>query len=193
MSRIVGESPSHELYRFFYPKETAEEIWENGEVKSLGGTVSKGTKRFDHFLIEVLSSFNLQVLYVDYANKPGVDIVALFPSGNHLVVAGATVESLKDDLEKLAVTLGEMREKMKLLMDRHDLIPVIFSASRKPVTDNEIELAGKTGIVVLRRNDVECILKMSRTGRTSEDLLRFLKEKQQALSAIPFRRVARFC
>ncbi len=193
MSRIVGESPSHELYRFFYPKETAEEIWENGEVKSLGGTVSKGTKRFDHFLIEVLSFFNLQVLYVDYANKPGVDIVALFPSGNHLVVAGATVESLKDDLEKLAVTLGEMREKMKLLMDRHDLIPVIFSASRKPVTDNEIELAGKTGIVVLRRNDVEGILKMSRTGRTSEDLLRFLKEKQQALSAIPFRRVARFC
>ncbi len=187
MSEIVGESPSHEIYRFFYPKETAEDIWQNGEAKSLGGVIGKGTKRFDIFLIQTLNSFNFQVLYVDSANKPGVDIVALSPSGNHMIIAGATIESLKDDLGKLKVTLDEMKEKMKPLIDRHDLFPIIFSASKRPVTDNESYLARKTGIVVLGRSEVENILKMSRTGRTSEDLVRYLNEKRLELSSIQIR------
>jgi hypothetical protein len=188
MSTIVGESPSHEIYRFFYPKETAEEIWQKGEVKSLGGPIGRPAQRFDLFLVQVLTSFNLQVLYVDSANKPGVDIVALSPSGNHMIIAGATVDSLKDDLGKLIVTFEEMRDKMKQLMDRHDLLPIIFSASKKPITDIESESARKAGIVVLGRKEVESILKMSRTGRTSDDLIRFLKDKQQELSSLPIPR-----
>jgi len=185
MSEIVGESPSHEIYRFFYPKETAEEIWKNEEVKSLGGPVGKPTQRFDLFVIQVVSTFNFQVLYVDSANKPGVDIVALSPSGNHMIIAGVTVESLKDDLGKLRVTLEEMKKKMKQLMDRHDILPVIFSASQRPVTDDELKYARHAGIVVLGRVEVEELLKMSRTGRGSQDLVRFLKEKQLELMSPP--------
>ncbi len=190
MSEIVGESPAHEIYRFFFPKETPEEIWRNDDVRSLGGPVGKPTQRFDFFLIEVLSSFNLQVLYLDASNKRGVDIVALSPRGNHMIISGFTVESLKDDLQKLIVTLEEMQEKMKQLMGRHDLRPVVFSASKKPVTEVESELARKAGIVVLGRNDVETVLKMSRTGRTAEDLIEFLKGKQLERSTIPFRNLA---
>lgn len=188
MSEVVGESPSHEIYRFFYPNETPEEIWRNAQVKSIGGSVGKTRKsiqRFDLFLVQVLSSFNLQVLYLDSANKPGVDIVALSPFGNHLIIAGATVESLKDDLGKLRVTIDEMKDKMKELMDRHVVLPIIFSASRRPVAKNEAEYAREAGIVVLGRDDVENILKMSRTGRTSEDLVGFLTEKLLELSRPP--------
>src|SRR6266700_2348744 len=190
MSEIVGESPAHEIYRFFFPKETPEEIWRNDDVRSLGGPVGKPTQRFDFFLIEVLSSFNLQVLYLDASNKRGVDIVALSHRGNNMIISGFTVESLKDDLQKLIVTLEEMQEKMKQLMGRHDLRPVVFSASKKPVTEVESELARKAGIVVLGRNDVETVLKMSRTGRTAEDLIEFLKGKQLERSTIPFRNLA---
>jgi len=183
MSSVVGESPSHELYRFFYPKETPEEILQKAEANSLGGMVGKGTKRFDFFLIQVLNSLNFQVLYVDSANKPGVDIVAISPSGNHLIVAGATIESLKEDLGKLTVTIDEMKTKMRLLMERHDVIPVIFSASQRPVTEDENKSARKAGVVVLGRADVEGVLKMSRTGRGSQDLVSFLKEKKLALTS----------
>ena len=107
-----------------------------------------------------------------------------------MIISGFTVESLKDDLQKLIVTLEEMQEKMKQLMGRHDLLPVVFSASKKPVTEVESELARKAGIVVLGRNDVETVLKMSRTGRTAEDLIEFLKGKQLELSTIPFRNLA---
>jgi hypothetical protein len=185
MSKIVGESPSSELYRFFYPRENAEEIWNKEGAKSLGGSIGKPTKRFDLFLIQVLNSLNFQVLYVDSAEKPGVDIVALSPTGNYMIVAGATIESLKDDLGKLSVTLEEMKEKMKRLMEYHDVIPVIFSASKRPVTDDEVKSARKAGIVVLGRADVDGILKMSRTGRGSQDLVSFLKEKQLALISPP--------
>lgn len=185
MSTMFEESPSSELYRFFYPKETASEIWKNGEAKSLGSPIGKGPKRFEFFLIEVLSSLNFQVLYVDSANKPGVDIVALSPSGNHLVIAGTTVESLKDDVGKLRVTLEEMREKMKLLMDRSDVLSIVLSASKRPATDEEMKYARQAGIVVLGRTDVEKMLQMSSTGRTSQELVAFLKERKLALSALP--------
>jgi len=178
MSNEFRESPANEIYRFFYPKETPEKIWEDRNTRSLGGTIGARTKRFDFFLMSILSSFNFQVLYVDSANKPGVDLVALSPMSNAIVIAGNTISSLKNDISNLSATVEEMKEKMGDLMKRYITYPVILSASKNAVTSEEAKFAKQTGIIVLDGASVQQILTMSRTGRTASDLVSFLKAKQ---------------
>jgi len=178
MSKAVGESPSSEIYRFFYPNATAEKIWAERDPRILGGSIGERTRRSDFFLISVLSALNFSVLYVDSARKPGIDIVALSPSSNHMIVAGFTISSLKNDIANLKVSLGEMRGKINDLMNRYIVYSVIFIASEGVVTPDEAKFAKQSGIIVLDGTEVQRILAMSRTGRTTQDAINFLDSKR---------------
>ena len=185
MANEFPENPANELYRFFYPKDTIEEIWKGKGSREIGGSIGTPPRRFDLFVISLLSSFNFQVLYVDSANKPGVDIVALSPASNHMIIAGNTISSLKNDVNNLSATYQEMKETIGGLMRRFITYPVIFSASKSPTTPDESEFAKQLGIIVLDGDSIHALLTFSRTGRTSRHLIDFLHSNRQKAMGLP--------
>lgn len=178
MSSQFKTSPSTTLYEFFYANATPEKIWAERSGGSLGGSLKQAMRRFEFFLISLLQSLNFLTLYVDPSNKAGVDVVALSPTGNYMLVVGGTTASLKDDIPKLQGTVKEMREKMQVLMDRYNVYSMICVASPYPVGASEARLAKESGIIILDQKRIEEVLIMSKTGRTTQDFMQYLKERE---------------
>ncbi len=172
LSQLLGLSPVNQLIEFFSSKSgSAINLLES---KDLGSSLKGSLKRFDFFLLTLLSSFNFVTLYVDPSGKAGVDVVGISPFGLTMIVAGATASHPKDDLQKLRNTIREMTRAMPHLMSRYNVLPVLFSKT-EDFHPLDAQFAAKNGLIALASPDIEQLQMMSISGRSSEDLVTFLE------------------
>jgi len=181
MSQYFDKNPIIQLNEFFFGGSFLPiKIWE--QRKDLGLQLKKkfNPNRFDFLVQTLLSSFNFITLNVDHSGKQGVDVVGVSPLGLRLIVAGVTSAAPKDDLQKLNTTIREMKSSFSYPLSQFKIYPVLFTNSDDRYPSDNL-FAREHGIIVLNTPEIQELLKMSVTGRTTKDLILFLETKEREI------------
>ncbi|MGA2876539.1 MAG: hypothetical protein ABSE82_13500 [Nitrososphaerales archaeon] len=133
------------------------------------------------FLVELLlHSFGVKTMFVDHGQKAGVDSVGIGPVGLRIFVVGTTTGIIHDDLQKLFVTVRELKVKLPTLTSRFEVVPLLFTRLPKESIDAaDIQYAFERGMIVLSSQDIDQLVLFSRTGRHFADLLDLLNERKR--------------
>lgn len=164
------------MYKFFFGGDlTPRKLWDSG-TKVLGENLKKsGMQKFEHLILNLLSGFNFITIYVDPSGKEGVDVVAISPFVPQIIIAGATIGVLKDDVQKLTRTADAMHEALPELTS-YRVLPVLFTRLNF-ITPVDRQSAAEKGIAILTLSDTENLITMQETGRTANDCIEFLYSK----------------
>lgn len=175
-SEVFEKPPILQVYEFFYEKRQEmllENLWK--EQDKLRNHIKKH-QRFEYFIQNLFSALGFLTLFVDPSGKEGVDLVAFSPNEPYILVIGCTTSILKNDLEKLNMTLNEMKDALKELFARYRILPIVFTSIRVEVTPADSEYAGKNNIAILTQKEITTLLKMLRTNRRSREIIKHIEQ-----------------
>lgn len=122
---------------------------------------------FEHLILTIFSTFHFITLHVPTLRA--VDIVAFSPNTFHLYIIGCTTGALTDDVRKLGATVAEIRQKLAELFDKYEVVPLIFTSQ-----ETEFEYPEAIGMVIFTPEKIDKLLEMLGTGRTTEDLNKYI-------------------
>ena len=185
-SKIFDTPPILQVYEFFYGQRKEmflENLWK--EQDKLRNPLKKKYMRFEYFVQNLFSALGFVTLFVDPSGKEGVDLVAFAPNKPYILIIGCTTSILKNDLEKLSMTLNEMKDALKELFKKYRILPIVIMSRKVEVTSSDSEYAGKNNIAILTQEETTTLLKMLRTNRGTEEIIKQIKQSIPLLSINP--------
>ena len=186
-SRVFDKHPILQIYEFFYNQRKGmllENLWK--EQEELGKSIKKSQiRRFEYFVQILFSALGFVTLLVDPSGKEGVDLIAFSPNEPYILVIGCTTSILKDDLQKLNMTINEMKDALKELFAKYRILPTVFTSRKVEVSSDDSEYAGKNSIAILTQKEISTLLEMLKTNRRSEEIIKHLKQSVPPFSIIP--------
>jgi len=186
-SKVFENPPILQIYEFFYKKRKdmlLETLFK--EQDKLGNSIKKSQiGRFEYLIQNLFSALGFVTLFVDPSGKEGVDLIAFSPNEPYILVIGCTTSILKDDLQKLKVTITEMKDALKELFAKYRIIPTVFTSRKVDVTPADSEYAGKNSIAILTKEETTTLLMMLRTNRRSDEIIKHIKQSIPPFSINP--------
>ena len=176
-SKVFEKSPVLQLYEFFYEQKKGmllENLWK--EQDKLRNPLKKKYMRFEYFIQNLFSAFGFVTLFVDPSGKEGVDLIAFAPNKPYILIIGCTTSVLKNDLEKLNMTLNEMEDALVELFEKYRILPIVIMSRKVEVTSSDSEYAGRNNIAILTQEETTTLLKMLRTNRRSEEIIKQIEQ-----------------
>ena len=176
-SKVFEKPPILQVYEFFYGQRKEmllENLWK--EQDKLRNPLKKKYMRFEYFIQNLFSALGFVTLFVDPSGKEGVDLVAFAPNKPYILIIGCTTSILKNDLEKLSMTLNEMEDSLEELFAKYRILPIVITSKKVEVTPADSEYAGRNYIAVLTQKETETLLKMLRTNRRSDEVIEHIKQ-----------------
>lgn len=171
-SKVLEKPPILQFYGFLY-RQRKEMLLENlWTAQSKLRYHTKGQMRFEYFIQNLFSTLGFVTLFVDPSGKQGVDLIAFHPNKPVVLIIGCTTSALKNDLEKLNMTLNEMEDALKDLLLKYRILPMVFISRKVGIHDADMKYAGKKGIAILTYEEITTLLEMLRTNRGSEEIMR---------------------
>ena len=177
-SKVFEKSPILQVYEFFY-KQRQEILLENlWKEQDLLGKNVKGAqiKKFEYLIQNFFSALGFVTLYVDPSGREGVDLVAFAPTEPYILIIGCTTSILKNDLEKMCLTLNEMEDTLGALLLKYHILPVVFISKRVEVSSVDSKYAGENDIAILTQEETTTLLNMLRTNRSSKEIIKRIEE-----------------
>lgn len=175
-SKEFEKTPILQVYEFFYEQRQEmllENLWM--EQNKLRNHIKKH-QMFEYFIQNLFSALGFVTVFVDPSGKEGVDVVAFSPNEPYILVIGCTTSTLKNDLEKLNMTLNEMKDALKELFAKYRILPMVFTSRSVEVYPVDSEYAGKNNIAILTQKEITTLLKMLRTNRGSDEIIKHIKQ-----------------
>jgi len=186
-SRVFEKHPILQIHEFFYNQRKGmllENLWK--EQDELGKSIKKSQiRRFEYFVQNLFSVLGFVTLFVDPSGKEGVDLIAFSPNEPYILVIGCTTSILKDDLQKMKMTITEMIDALKELFAKYRILPTVFTSRKVDVTPADSEYAGKNSIAILTQEEITTLLKMLRTNRRSDEIIKHIKQSIPPFSINP--------
>jgi hypothetical protein len=177
---IFPKSPMLQLYNFFYGK-----LGRNPckfdimlkKPKELGQEISgKKQTNLDFLVMNLFSCFNLVTMQIDSSGKKGADVLCFNDETLDVLIIGCTTGTIKDDLKTLDALLGEMENEIPDIFSKCKVTPLIFSTGTPSFVASDVKDANQMNAILLGIEELNKIVEMLNTGRSSKDLLNFLNE-----------------
>jgi len=175
-STIFKKLPILQVYEFFYGERTEmflENLWK--EQSSLRHQIKKYMK-FEYFVQNLFSVLGFVTLFIDPSGKQGVDLVAFAPNEPYILIIGCTTGVIKQDLQKMNITLNEMKEALEEISAKYRILPMLITSEKVDVTSADTEYARKNGIAILTQKEMTTLLEMLRTNGRSEEIIKQIEQ-----------------
>lgn len=173
-SKVFEKPPILQVYEFFHGQREdmlLENLWKKQD--KLGNPIKNAQMdRFEYFIHQFFSTLGFVTMFVDPSGKKGVDLVAFSPNMPLILIIGCTTGVIKEDLQRLVITLSEMYEALEKLCERFRILPMVITSKKVIVTDEDSKYAGKSEIAILTHEEIITLLRMLRTNRTSEEIIK---------------------
>jgi len=176
-SKVFEKLPILQVYEFFYEQKKGmflENLWK--EQDKLRNELKKKYMKFEYFIQNLFSALGFATLYVDPSGKEGVDLIAFAPNKPYILIIGCTTSILKNDLEKLKMTLSEMEDALKELPFKYRILPTVFISRKVEVSSADSEYAGKNKIAIVTQKETTTLLNMLRTRRGSNEIIKHIEQ-----------------
>ena len=186
-SKVFEKPPILQIYEFFYEQRKGmllENLWK--EQDKLGKSIKRSQiGRLEYFVQNLFSALGFVTLFVDPSGKEGVDVIAFSPNEPYILVIGCTTSILKEDLQKLNMTVNEMKDALKELSVKYRILPTVFTSRKVEISPDDSEYAGKNNIAILTHEEISTLQKMLRTNRRSDEIIKHLKRSVPPFSINP--------
>jgi len=181
LSKVFPKPPMLQIYTFLYSKARGRKTLEDlntlwMEKEKLGENVKGTTKKLEHLMLHLLSSFNFVTLNVAPLKLESVDVVGFYPETLDLLIISCTTGVLKDDLAKLDAMVNEMERSMPDLFDKCTVTPVLVCSKDVAINPSDLKYSREQGITILQGFDIDKLLKMLTTNRKPRQVLRYIEE-----------------
>lgn len=176
-SKVFEKPPILQIYEFFYKQRQGmflENLWK--EQDKLRNQLKKKYMKFEYFIQNLFSALGFVTLYVDPSGKEGVDLIAFAPNKPYILIIGCTTSILKNDLEKLKMTLSEMEDALKELLFKYRILPTVFISRKVEISPADSEYAGKNKIAIVTQKETTTLLNMLRTHRGSNEIIKHIEQ-----------------
>ena len=176
-SKVFEKPPILQVYEFFYEQKKGmflENLWK--EQDKLRNELKKKYMKFEYFIQNLFSALGFVTLYVDPSGKEGVDLIAFAPNKPYILIIGCTTSILKNDLEKLKMTLSEMEDALKELLFKYRILPTVFTSRKVEISSVDSEYAGKNKIAIVTQKETTTLLNMLRTHRGSDEIIKHIEQ-----------------
>lgn len=161
------------LYEIFDHNLTVLKSFINGEGREKSKDFEKGVSFLTHLL-----GFDILPLNVTPLLSDGPDLIISTPS-NNIAVVECTIRHLDEDnkLAKLIQRTTLVREKLKTTgLDHLKVQPVIVSLLTRPELQGELVGAGRLGVAVISREDLQVLLNETIIYPKADDLFSRLSQ-----------------
>jgi hypothetical protein len=177
-SKVFDRPPVLQVYEFFFEKMPTM-LLENllKAQETLGGPIKRAPiRKSDYFSLVLFSVAGFTTLFVDPADREGVDIIAFAPNEPYILVIGCTTGILSYDLQKLTLTLEKMENALKDLLSRYRVLPMVITFKGLEVSPNDFEIASRNRIAILTSKELESLLRMLKANRGSKEIIKQIKQ-----------------
>ncbi len=179
--RLFPKPPILQIYDFLYSQVQGRKkprdlntLW--AQKKKLGENMPGTTNRLEHILQHVFASFNFVTLNVAPLKLESVDIVCFHPETLDLLIVGCTTGILKDDLAKMDASINKMGTEMPDLFAKCTVTPIVVCSKDAAISPSDAKYSVEQGIVILQNDDVDKLLEMLNTNRTTRQVREYIEK-----------------
>jgi len=189
LTKIFPDSPMLQVYNFLYSEqkkknpETLDLLWR--EKTKLGKKMPGVYDRFEHLLLHIFSCFNFATLNVAPLSIPSIDIICFHPETVDLFIIGCTTGTLQDDLAKMDSQVKNMQLRVPEIFRKCSVTPIVASSELGDIHPFNEQYAAQNSIVIMQREDIDKLLEMLITNRTSRKVIKYIKSLKQEPSSDP--------
>ena len=158
-------------------------LWK--EKEKLDRKIPGNYDRFEHLLLHIFSCFNFTTLNVAPLQMPCVDIVCFHPEFLDLFIIGCTTGTLQDDLVKMDSLVKKMQLKVPEIFRKCSVTPIVASSEVGNIHPSDEKYAAQNSIVIMQSEDVDKLLEMLITNRTSREVIEYIKSLKEEQSSLP--------
>jgi len=179
LSEIFPDPPMLQLYNFLYSEQkkkipqTLNLLWK--EKEKLSKKIPGDYDRFEHLLLHIFSCFNFVTLNVAPLSIPSMDIICFYPETFDLFIIGCTTGILQDDLAKMNSQVKKMQLKAPEIFRKCSVTPIVASSELGDIHPFNKKYAAQNNIVIMQRDDIDKLLEMLITNRTSRKAIEYIK------------------
>jgi len=177
-SNVFEKSPILQIYEFFHRKRKSlllENLWI--EQDKLRNPIKNAQMdNFEYFIHHFFSALGFVTMFLDPSGKKGVDLVAFHPNRPYILVVGCTTGIIKGDLQKMNSTLIDMEEALAEIFAKYKILPMVITSKKAMITPDDFEYAGENKIAILTHKETTTLLKMLRTNRGSDEIIKHIKQ-----------------
>ena len=123
----------------------------------------------------LFSALGFVTLFVDPSGKQGVDLVAFSPNEPYILIIGCTTGVIKEDLQKMNITLNEMEDSLEEICAKYRILPILITSKKVEVSSADSEYAKKNYIAILKQQETTTLLNMLRTNRESNEIIKYVE------------------